>query len=458
MNILAARRFFTLTAFDVTTEQGRSDERYRLAVLSMVANVISRGVAMVVMVLTVSLTIPYLGVERFGVWMTIASFAGLLSFLDLGVGNALANRVSQVAAYNDSSALRKAISGGLGYLFFIGCGIAALLFLISNLVPWQRLIKVNDVATSIEAKNAIIIFSLLFGLSIFTNGLQRVFAGLQQAFIPHLVSLIGSIFSLFGLILAVTSKANITYLLLATLGIQLGSNLLLLLILKIRNLITSLYLTANIKSESRNLFRAGGLFFILQIGTMVGWGADSLIIASTLGAGQVAIFNIVQRLFQFISQPLGMINSPFWSAYADAHARGDKLFIKKTLFKSIILTGIVSLSMGLVFLFAGIDIVRIWSSGSIIPPFGLILVFFVWTIIETLGNAFAMMLNGCGVVGMQVVAVLIFISLAIPLKFILVSYGLPWILLSTIAAYMIAVPLFYFALKKGEIKKLFNEN
>ncbi|MDP3759115.1 MAG: hypothetical protein Q8R01_01205 [Ramlibacter sp.] len=51
----------------------------------MAANVLSLGVALVVMVLTVGLTIPYLGAERFGVWMTIASFVGMFS--DLISGN-----------------------------------------------------------------------------------------------------------------------------------------------------------------------------------------------------------------------------------------------------------------------------------------------------------------------------------------------------------------------------------
>lgn len=455
MNILAARKFLTLTSFDVTTEQGRSDERYRLAVLSMVANVISRGVAMVVMVLTVSLTIPYLGAERFGVWMTIASFAGMLSFLDLGVGNALANRVSHVAANNDADALRKAISGGLGYLFLIGCAIATLLFLISNLLPWQKIIKVNEIATSIEAKNAIIIFSLLFGLSLFSNGLQRVFAGLQQAFVSHLVSLIGSILSLLALTQAVKFEANITYLLLATLGIQLISNLFLLIILKKRKLITSRYLKHNTKSESKHLFHAGGLFFILQIGTMIGWGADSLIIAGALGAGHVAIFNIAQRLYQFISQPLGIMNSPFWGAYSDAFARGDKSFIKKTLKKSLFLTFAFSFIGGIAIFIFSQKIIELWTGGTIKVPLLLISVFFIWTICETLGNAFAMLLNGCGIVREQVVTVVVLTAIALPAKFLFINYyGVIGMQTSYTIIYLFVVLFFYGYFFRKSLKDL----
>ena len=454
MNIWAARKFLTLAAFDVTTEQGRSDERYRLALLSMIANVISRGVAMLVMVLSVSLTIPYLGVERFGVWMIVASFAGLLSFLDLGIVNALANRVSHVAARNNNDNLRSTISGGLGYLFLIGCVIAFLLFLISNFLPWGKIIKVSNAATVVEAKNAITVFSLLFGLSIFSNGLQRVFAGLQQAFISHLVSLMGSTLSLLVLIQVAKFETNISYLLLATLGIQLASNLILVVVLKNRKLITFKRLQNNIKYESRHLFHAGWLFFVLQIGTMIGWGADSLIIAGVLGAESVAIYNIAQRLYQFISQPLGIMNAPLWNAYSDAHTRGDKLFINKTLKKSLLLTFVFSFAGGVAILVFGQIIVKFWTGGTIEIPFLLILFFCVWTICETSGNAFAMLLNGCGIIGMQVAAVFIFLILVIPLKFALVEYGVSWVVLSTIVAYIISVPLFYFLFKKETIKKL----
>lgn len=444
MNIWKVRKFLTLTAFDVTTEQGRSNERYRLALLSMIANVISRGVAMLVMVLMVRLTIPYLGAERFGVWMTIASFAGLLSFLDLGVGNALANRVSHVAANNDNDNLRKTISGGLGFLFLIGCAIAVLLFLISSFLPWQKIIKVNDVATSVEAKSAINVFALLFGLSIFSNGLQRVFAGLQQAFVSHLVSLIGSILSLFALIQATKFEANIAYLLLFTLGIQLLSNLFLLIILKTRNLVALKYLRRNIYNESRHLFHTGGLFFVLQIGTMVGWGADSIIIASVLGAGNVAVFNIIQRVYQFISQPLGIMNAPLWGAYSDAHTRGDRLFIRETLKKSMLLTFTFSFTGGVAILIFGQEIIEAWTGGGIKVPQLLISVFFVWTICETLGNAFAMFLNGCGIVREQVTTVIALTAVALPAKFIFMKeYGVIGMQTSYTIIYLSVVLLFY---------------
>lgn len=60
LNLLAAYRFVRLAPFDVHTEQGRRDERYRVAVLSILANVLSRVVGVVLTLLSVSL-MPHAG-------------------------------------------------------------------------------------------------------------------------------------------------------------------------------------------------------------------------------------------------------------------------------------------------------------------------------------------------------------------------------------------------------------
>lgn len=73
--------------FPSDTEEGRAAERYRRASWTMLAHATSSAASMLAMVLSVSWTVPYLGPERFGAWMTIASLAAVLSFLDLGVGN-----------------------------------------------------------------------------------------------------------------------------------------------------------------------------------------------------------------------------------------------------------------------------------------------------------------------------------------------------------------------------------
>lgn len=444
MNLLTLHRYLRLTPFDTASEQGRSDERYRLAVLSMAVNVMSRVAAMAVMVLTVSLTLPYLGAERFGVWMTIASLAGMLMFLDLGIGNALTNKVAQVAAQNNPQRLRNTISGGLGFLFVIGCAAGTLLIVLFSILPWQQLIKVDNPLLHAEIRSAAMLFAGLFGLYIFSNGIQRIFTGLQRAYEGHLASTLGSLVTLLALGIAAKQESGIPVLLLITLGIQSVAGLSLLIVLLKRGQFGFPGLLSNIREETPHLLRIGGLFFLLQMGVMVGWGADSLIISSNLGAGQVAVFAVVQRLFQLVSQPMSIMNAPLWGAYADAHAKNDKAFIRKTLESSLKTTLAYTAIAAAVLVFAGEQIVDFWTEDAIRISSGLLAAYACWAILEAAGNALAMFMNGCGIVRQQVVQVVAFSVVSIAVKFFLIrNFGLEAMILGTVVTYAIITSAVY---------------
>jgi len=191
----------------------------------------------------------------------------------------------------------------------------------------------------------------------------------------------------------------------------------------------------------------------LQIGTMIGWGADSLIIAGTLGAGQVAVFNIVQRLYQFMTQPLAIINNPLWAAYADANVRNEKSFIRRTLVKSMTFTFVFSTVAGGLLLVFGADLIQIWTDSKIDIPPTLILIFFIWSVCDALGNAFAMMMNGCNIIKPQVYALISFIGLSLPYKIYSIStFGLNEMLAGFVVIYVTNIIFWYGFIFKPIIK------
>lgn len=444
MRLSTAIHYLRARPFDLSTEAGRSAERYRLAAISVLANVLGRGVSMITMVLGVSWTLPYLGTERFGVWMTIASFAGMLTFLDLGIGNTLTNRIASISREDKTTELRDAIGGGLGTLAIIAVFVGAILYTVALVLPWESLIKVHQTGALEEAKHTARIFTILFAVSIFTTGIQKIFAGLQRSFEAHLSGTLGSLLSLCGLWVATHYHAGPPQLLLVTFGFQLlSSTLLLALIIKRGQLAFHVIPRATV-AEAPKLLHTGSLFFVLQIGTMIGWGADQLIISSTLGAAQVAIYSVVQRLFQFVGQPLAMFNAPLWAAYANAVAEQDKRFIRRTLKRSMTITFVIS-SIGVALLIVvGPRLVSIWTKNSLTVPFLVYMVYGIWVIFDSCGNALAMFMNGNGVVRPQVVTVVILSAIAVPAKLIGCSYGgIVGLVGSYIASYALIVGVAY---------------
>jgi O-antigen/teichoic acid export membrane protein len=187
---------------------------------------------------------------------------------------------------------------------------------------------------------------------------------------------------------------------------------------------------------------------------MAGWGADNVIISSILGVTQVAIFAIVQRLFQFVVQPFSLINGPLWGAYADADARGDKAFIRKTLKRSLTLTFFGTVILAVILLMLHGWIIKKWTHDEIIVPYELIIACGVWTVLEATGNAFAMFLNGTGIVKRQMIVVCTFIALVLPLKFVLTNFlGLIGIPIATVLVYVITNAYFYGYLFFPDIKE-----
>ena len=122
--LTTATRYFTLKAFNTDTGEGRSHERYRLAAWNTLANTISSAMGMLSLFVTIPLVLPYLGPERFGIWMSIASLAAIFSFMDLGIGNGLINLVAR-ARINKSKPYRlnEIVFRGLCLLAFLGAVI-----------------------------------------------------------------------------------------------------------------------------------------------------------------------------------------------------------------------------------------------------------------------------------------------------------------------------------------------
>lgn len=429
-----------MTPIESRAAEGRAAERYRLARLGALANVAARAAAMVLMVLTVHLASPYLGTERFGVWATFASLAAMLSFLDLGVGNALINRVAHHRASDGAETLSDMISGGFGWLAVVGFSMAILLVGIASLIPWPALFKLSDPVVGQEARLAAIAFSALFGLNLFTSGLQKILIGLQRSHEAHAISMCGALGACAAVWWASRHQAGVPELLVAGFGVQSVVGLTTIALLRSRGWLRWYQLPAAMAGERKALLRTGSLFLVLQIGTMIGWGSDSLLLASLGGASQVASFAVVQRLFQFASQPVAVLNAPLWAAYADARAFDDRAFIRRTLVRSARWSLLAGTTLTVMLCALGPWLIPHWTQGSLSAPMGLIALFATWTILEIAGTVFGAYLNGAGIVREQVVVVLVFCAVAVPLKvWATLQAGAAGLVAATITAYLVTV-------------------
>ena len=417
MKIEKIKKYLRLKPFSEDSEMGREAERYRRALLTIIANFTHKAITLFVMFATVNITLTFLGDERFGAFMTIMGLAMMLSFLDMGVGNAITNRVAEVAAKKNSELLSEVIKGGLGTLVIISLLAFFVLWVSVGWLPWEKIIKVSDNSIHDELVETIDVFLIMFALSMAFAGVSKVYVGLQRGYQSHIYNAIGSMLSLFLVYKIVDMNGSMPLLLAGSMAGLVAANGFLFVKLIRESMFSLNGLTKSMRNEFPMIIKVGGLFFLLQIGGMVAKGVDSLVISSVIGAAAVTMYILVQRLTQLVLQPLSIVNAPLWPSYANATAHNDKDYIRKTLIKSLLLTLGISLLGALGLVFVGDYIVSIWVGDHVDISTTLLISFAIWIVLESVGNAFAMFLNGVFIVKEQVVVVIAFVVLALPLKF-----------------------------------------
>lgn len=393
---------------------------------------------MLVLVVGIAAAAPYLGNERLGIWLSLASAAMLLSSLDLGVGNALLNRVARFEASSDRSPSVPAIGGGIVLLIGMGMVVAVLVGVFLAAVPWPRWLGITDPALVAESRQAGTWLAVLVGLGIAASGSLRVLAGQQRGHRAHWISCAASSAALVSVLLAASQQAGVVWLLIASLGVP----SLVTLTLGLRAMPRSVAWPRSGRQAAReapHLLREGKWFFALQLGSVLIWSSDSLILSSVQGPASVAALALAARLFHLASQPFAAMNNALWPGYAEANARGDRAFMLMTLRRSLWTTLVGSaLIGGLLFIVAQPLLAR-WSSGTVAVSDALLLAVAVCTVAESVGHAFGVYLNGRGIVRVQLWVVLVFCAVALPLKFLLgTAWGAQGVVVATIVAFVVA--------------------
>jgi len=439
------RPYLSLLPFDTSTPEGRAQERQRRAVLSTLMAMAAKVVTVSTMLVTVPLTLKYLGTERYGMWMTMSSFIAMLGFADLGIGNGLLNAISESNGRDDISSMRRYISSAAVVLTMISVVIFAVFLSLYQTVEWSRIFNVHTPLAIAEAGPATLVFMLCFVINIPATIVQRVQLGLQMGFISNIWQAAGSVMALAAVLIAVHLHAGLYWLVFAFAGSPIVAVILngLVFFLRSRGDLRPRISLATSQYASR-VMRTGLLFFVLQIGVAVAYLSDNAIIAHILGASAVSDYAVPDKMFSAIPVLITMIMMPLWPAYGEAIARGDGTWVRKILKKSLMITFLVSAPISLCLVVFGPEILTLWVGHAVNPSLLLLLGLGTWKVLEAVGNGFAIFLNGANVVRLQVVLTVVMSSCAMALKFTLIPLiGVSGAVWATILAYSFFVMLPY---------------
>ncbi len=434
--LLKLRSMLILRDMASLEEHQHGTERNRRAVLAGSVATTARIVQLGASLITVPLTLKYLGNERFGLWMTISSVLAMAAFADFGVGNGVLNLVAEAFGKDDMVAVRRAISSGFAILSSIAALLLLSFFAIYPSVNWSAFFRVASPQARLEAGPALAVFATCFALNISLDVVQRAQLGLQQGYRYGLWQLCGSIAGFIGVLGGIWLHVGLPVLVVAIAGAPLFATAL--------NAISFFgFVRPDLRPSHRfvarevisRIVRLGGLFFVLQLVIAISFSADNFIIARTLGAVNVPEYAIPQRMFAITAMLSATLIASLWPAYGEAISRGHIAWVRRTLRRSMLLVLSVSFVVSFALLLLAPRLLHWWIGSRIHPPFFLLLGLAVWTVLDCCRTCLGTFMNGAAVVRFQIILWLIFGTVCVTMKVLFVRsfgvVGVPW---STIAA------------------------
>ncbi len=439
---------FAFQSLNESTFEERSKARFNRVYLSVIASAGARVIFFISSLVTIRMTVSYLGTERYGLWMTISSFTAMLSFADFGLGNGLLNMISEANGKDDRQASRKYVSSALFLLLAISA-VAMMIFIsVYSFIPWTRIFNINTPLAISEVGSTMLVFFSCMILMVPIGAVGSIRLGYQEGYINSIWDSLGKILGLIGVFAVVYLKGGLPWLVLAVSGTPIIAYLVNGYFLFKRN---RPWLQPTINqyswSSAKRIIRVGLMFFLLQTSAAVAYSTDNIVIAQVLGPEAVAQYSVTYRLFLIVQSVIGIMFTPLWPAFGEAISRGDLPWVRKTLAKSLRLSILITTISVIPLVIFGTQIVSIWVGPQIRPTSLLLIGFGLWTVIGGLGNVIAMYLNGSGIIKLQAILALFMAISSLALKIYLARViGLPGVIWGTTIAYLVIelIPLFIY--------------
>ena len=386
-------------------DEARGTERDRRALLGVGSAILARGFSLLLSLVTVPLTLHYLGTERYGMWVTMSSLIALLSVSDLGIGYGLLNATTDSLARGDIRQARVQISSAAAMLVGLVALLAVIFAVVYPRVEWYRIFAVTSALAAREAAPATAAFVCIFLIGIPLSVATQVRVARQEVFIVHLTATLGNVAALGALLMIIVLKGGVPALIFAMSGpplLAFAVNAGLLFMRDAPHLRPGIRLIS--LSSGLNLMQIGFLFLVLQMSTTVAFATDSIVLAQLLGPAAVSDYSVAFRLF---SIPVGLATvaaTPLWPAYGDAVSRGDIPWVRRTLRRSLAVSLAVTLPAAFVLTSWGSRIIEIWVGPAVHPSIFLLAGFALWGVFGSVGHSVAIFLNGANQVRWQAAA------------------------------------------------------
>lgn len=361
-----------------------------------------RFVSIFISFLLVPITINYVNTTQYGIWLTLSSIVGWMSFFDIGLSNGLRNRFAQAVARNDSLLARKYVSTTYAILTLIFIPVMVVCIAVSMITDWGKILNIN-IADIHNFTFVVVIIFVYFALKFILSTINVLLNADQRPAESSLRTLIEQVASLIVIfILTKTTNGSLLYLSIALCVIPL-----VVLLFFNFSLFGTRYkqYSPSIKfvdfKIAPDLFNLGLKFFVIQISGIIKYQTSSFIIIRSFGANEVTNYNIAYKYFMILPMVWNIFAAPVWSAVTEAFEKSDIQWIISVEKKMRLLTLFLGIS-GLVMVIVSGYVYDFWIGSDVVNiALSLTVWSFLYNFTKVFGGTYVQILNGLGYLKIQ---------------------------------------------------------
>lgn len=377
---------------DARVTHGRS----RRLALGVATGVFTKAFSFALTLFIVPLTLHHLGPERYGLWVTMFSLIAWLGLMDIGIANGLTPALSAAFGNKRDDLAREYVATAFWALAVIACIVAVLAAVAWSFVDWHRLFNTSSAEVAEEAAAALAVAGSFFLLSLPLSINQRVLLAYQEGAIANACQLIVGLSGALGIYLATRIGGGLSALVVGFSGMQF-----------LTTLAVSLWLFCVHKpflqpvsrprwSEARHVLGLGGLFFVLQLATLLVFQKDNILITYLIGPGAAASYAVAWQMFFYVNA-LMLVVSPYLApGFGEAFAKGDIKWVS-TSFKRYLMASLgIAVPMVLLMVLMNSHITKLWVGEIVKVPRAVVIWLGAWTLILAALSPVVALLIGVG--------------------------------------------------------------
>lgn len=391
-------------------------ERSKEAARNIVVSLVTKGISIIISFLLVPLTIDYVNPTQYGIWLTLSSVIGWISYFNLGLGNGFRNKFAEAKAKGDILTARQYLSTTY---FAITCLVAVLLLisLVANsFIDWSHFLKL-DPSYSSELSRVFEIVCIFFCLTMIVHIFDSLLLADQKPGLSSVIHVLGQAASLLVIFfLTKTTTGSLTTLALSYSSIPCIA-------LLIATIVAFCFTDYKKYAPSVKLIRPklignilnlGIQFFFINICLVLIFQIINLVITRELGPDAVTQYNLAYKYFHIIYMIMVIIITPFWSAFTDAYTQKDYNWMKNTL-RKLEMCSLCSVGIGVLMLAVSPMFYKIWVGDSVQVPFFLSVTVLLYMLTQVVGAVYMQLINGIGTIRIQLIIYLLFALFSWPL-------------------------------------------